>query len=268
MTYPLTIIGAGDLGQRVAARRCARGQPVLALRRHPPRETAVEGLQWQALDLLSGAGIDRLPRALPAMLIAVAPDRRDETAYHALYCEGLARLFAQVTRIDRLLFVSSTAVYGEDDGEWVDEYTSPRPTAFNGRILLEAEKQARAAAQETCVLRLSGLYGPGRDALHRRALGDQPGEARWSNRIHIEDATSAIDLLLDLPEWPALLLVSDDAPVRQDELIDALRTEAGLPKWPRQGSTARGRRIRNRNLRALGWRPRYPSWREGYGIKG
>lgn len=268
MTHPLTIIGAGDLGQRVAALRCTRGESVLAVRRQPPHESGSEGLHWQALDLLTGAGLDQLPRALPAMLIAVAPDRRDEAAYCALYVDGLARLFARVTRIDRLLFVSSTAVYGEDAGEWVDESTPAEADTFNGRILLAAEAQARAAAPASCMLRLSGLYGPGRDALRRRALEGRPGEARWSNRIHIEDAVSAIDLLLDLPRWPPLLLVSDDAPVLQHELLDALRAQAGLPPLPATTAPPRGRRISNRQLRALGWAPRYPSWREGYGLSG
>ncbi len=259
---PVVVAGAGDVGGRLAARLAAEGTEVLALRRRP-RETSPDGVRGLQVDLVSGEGLSALPRQAAALVFCAAPDQRDETAYHALYVDGLARLLATCDAA-RVLFVSSTAVYGEHRGEWVDENTAAQPVAFNGRVLRQAERLLEGRAGASC-LRLSGLYGPGRTSLIRRALTGDPGSRRWGNRIHVEDAAAALAHLLALDAPAPLYLGSDDHPALDTDVLAWLRETAGqLPvAAPTHGPT-QGRRVRNAALRATGWALAYPDYQAGY----
>jgi len=257
---PVLVAGAGDVGGRLARRLAAAGRDVLALRRRSV--DAGEGVRTLRADLASGEGLSRLPRGLAALVFCAAPDQREEAAYRRLYVDGLRRLL-DATDSARVVFTSSTAVYGEDAGEWVDERTAPRPAAFNGRVLLEAEA-ALAAHGGGIALRLSGLYGPGREWLLRRARAGEPGARRWSNRLHVEDAAGAIAHLLALPAPAPLYLGSDDEPARENEVLAWLRAAEGLPAAASPDGPDSGRRVRNARLRASGWTPAFPDFRAGY----
>ena len=258
----LLVAGFGELGARVATRRIAEGAQVLALRRRAMGDApALRGVR---ADLATGEGLAQLPRQAEALLFCVAPDSRDERAYRALYRDGLRRLLERVDA-PRLVFVSSTAVYAQDAGEWVDEESVAAPTAFNGRVLLEAEAVAREHPGGA-VLRLSGLYGPGREALLRRAREARASARRWSNRIHIDDAASAAALLLDVPRARAVgtWLGSDDAPALECDVQAWVRSREGLPAVAPDSANASGRRVANAHLRGLGWVPEFPDFRAGY----
>lgn len=259
------IAGAGDVGRR-AARLCAdRGDEVLLLRRRdaePPAGTrAVRG------DLATGEGLARLPRAPQQVLFCPAPDERSDAAYRALYVDGARRLLDALGEAPaRFVFVGSTAVYAEDAGEWVDEATPPRPPAFNGRRLLEAEATLRGILGRSAVaLRLTGLYGPGRAFLLRRALAGEPAGPHWGNRIHVDDAAAACAHLLAHPRPSPTYLGSDDRPTREDEILPWLRARAGLDPVPPATGPETGRRVRNLALRESGWTPAHPDYRSGYG---
>lgn len=259
----VVVAGAGDVGGRLAALRARAGDEVVALRRRDA--TPPPGVRAMRADLAGGAGLDRLPRCPDAIVFAAAPDARDEAAYRALFVDGPRRLLDAVGGAPaRFVFVSSTAVYGEDRGEWVDEDTPPRPPAFNGRVLLDAERALAADCHGAVVLRLSGLYGPGRDHLLRRALAGEPGRPHWTNRIHVDDAAAALSHLLDLSAPAPIYLGSDDAPAREDEVFAWLRGRRALPAVAPAGGAESGRRVSNCRLRASGWAPRYPDYRAGY----
>src|SRR6185369_11478108 len=115
-----------------------------------------------------------------------APEQRDEAAYRGLYLDGLRRLLDRV-QTPRIIFVSSTAVFAQDAGEWVDEDSPATADAFNGRVLRAAEGEL-SAHHQGIVLRLSGIYGPGREAMLRRARTADAGRRHWTNRIHVDDA--------------------------------------------------------------------------------
>jgi electron-transferring-flavoprotein dehydrogenase len=257
---PVVVAGAGDVGGRLAALRLACGDDVITLRRRDA--DAVPGLRRLRADLATGEGLAKLPRQVRSLVFCAAPDQRDETAYRALYLDGLRRLL-DACDAQRVLFVSSTAVFGEDAGEWVDEETVPRPAAFNGRILLEAE-QALASHDAGVALRLSGLYGPGRDWMLRRARAGEPGAPRWTNRIHVEDAALALSHLLDLDAPRPLYLGNDDLPALEHEVLAWVRQREALPAVAPAGGAMTGRRVRNARLRASGWQPRHPDYRSGY----
>ena len=258
---PVVVAGAGDVGLRFARLRLARGEEVIGLRRREGEPIA--GLRWLRADLSRGEGLAALPRRAAALVVCAAPDVRDEAAYRALYVDGLRRAIDACDPA-RVVFVSSTAVYAEDAGEWVDEATPARPPAFNGRALLAAE-QGLAGRPLATALRCSGIYGPGRGALLRKARGDQPGARRWTNRIHAEDVASAISHLLDLAAPPPLLLGNDDLPALEQDVLAWLRAREGLPPLPPAApGLATGRRVANARLRATGWAPAFPDYRAGY----
>ena len=254
------IAGFGDVGSRLAALRVARGHEVLGLRRRDV--AASQGVRAIRGDLATGEGLSRLPRQVEAIVFCAAPDQRDEPSYRRLYVDGLRRLL-DVVEAPRCIFVSSTAVYGEDAGEWVDEATPAMPPKFNGQVLLAAE-HLLAPLAGGCVLRLSGLYGPGREALLRRARSGEPAARRWTNRIHVDDAALALSHLLDLPEPGLLYLGNDDRPALEAEVIAWLRAQEGLPAVSTLDGEESGRRISNGHLSASGWAPTFHDFRAGY----
>lgn len=270
MSARVLIAGAGDVGQRVAQRLRARGDEVWALRRGsaPPAD---DGVRWIRGDLTRPDTLREVPRDLSHIVYLPTPDARDEALYRAVFVDGLRHLLDTVdgAALRRLLFVSSSAVYGEHGDAWVDEETSPEPPGFNGRVLLEAEHQAGQRAPSV-VLRLAGLYGPGRLQLIERL---RAGAARvphepphWANRIHVDDAAAAIVHLLFLPNALPLYLGVDDTPLTLRELYGDLARRVHAPV-PAEGAPPPGvgsKRLSNARLRASGFVPQWPDARDGY----
>ena len=200
------------------------------------------------------------------------PDRRDEAAYRAVFIDGLRNLLAALDRsaLERVLFVSSSAVYGEHGGGWVDEETPPAPPGFNGAVLLEAERRLAAEPLTAIVLRLAGLYGPGRAALFDRLRTGSAKVPRdtvhWANRIHIDDAAAAVAHLLQLPHPQAIYLGVDSTPLPLDVLYEHLCRLLRAPPPP-SGPAPGGigsKRLSNARLLASGLALRWPDSRTGY----
>ena len=271
MAERILLAGCGDLGFRVAARLLAQGDEVWALRRRPPPED-VPGLRWLGADLTAPHSLGSLPADITRLVYLPAPDARDKAAYRALFVDGLRHLLEVLDRraLRQVLLVSSSAVYGEHDGDWVDEDTPPAPMGFNGELLLEAEQWLAAQAVPSTVLRLAGLYGPGRlQLVERLRAGAQrvPREVpHWANRIHVDDAAAAVVHLLSLRAPQPLYLGVDDTPLPLDELYDFLAQLVDVP-LPAEGPAPAGvgsKRLSNARLRASGWAPQWPDARDGY----
>jgi len=270
MSERILLAGCGDLGRRVAQRLLARGDEVFALRRQLP-EVDVGGIRWLRGDLADPPSLRGLPDGVTRLVYLPAPDRRDEDAYRAVFAQGPRHLLdaLDTTALRRLVFVSSSAVYGEHAGAWVDEDTPVDPPGFNGRILLDAEHWLARQAP-TAVLRLAGLYGPGRTQLLERLRGGRTTAPRavlhWANRIHVDDAAAAVVHLLDLPDAEPVYLGVDDTPLPLHVLYDHLAALLGAPA-PADGPAPAGvgsKRLCNARLRASGWAPRWPDARDGY----
>lgn len=258
------IAGAGDLGSRVAHLLRAQGASVSAISRSggEGRITA---------DLSSVADIAPLIARADAIIFTAAPSERSEQAYRALFIDGLQNI-VRMRHMQAVLFCSSTAVYGENSGAWVDESAPTEPSAFNGRVLVAAEHLLRAG---DIALRLGGIYGPRfsaslstnsvRDFARRQALsGVRPLAQHWTNRIHLADAADAIVFALKLENRPLKLNLVDNEPCTQQALYDSQRSAAGLAPVVAVHAPISGKRVANTRLRQLGFSCQYPSYREGY----
>lgn len=270
MAERVLIAGCGDLGMRVARRLLARGDQVHALRRAPPPRG--DGIGWHRADLAAPSSLAELPRGVTQLVFMPAPDARDRAAYRAVFVDGLRHLLAALdrARLRRVLLVSSSAVYGEHAGAWVDEDTAPAPLGFNGEVLLDAERWLAARDVPAVALRLAGLYGPGRLQWVARLRAGRAAAPRapvhWANRIHSEDAAAAVAHLLALPAPQPLYLGVDDTPLPLHALYEHLAGLVGAPSPP-DGPPPAGvgsKRLSNARLRASGFAPAWPDAREGY----
>ncbi|HET7138836.1 MAG TPA: SDR family oxidoreductase [Arthrobacter sp.] len=272
----ILLAGCGDLGTEAGLRFAAAGHRVVGWRRSPEKlPSAIEGV---AADLRS-ADLPVIPAATAAVVVAVAADSPTEEAYRAAYVDGLAHVLDALERDGvaprRVLFVSSTAVYGDAGGGWVDESTTAAPGGFSGRILWEAEEllQARLAGSATSAtsLRLGGIYGPGRTRLIdqvRSGTAVVPDDERFTNRIHRDDAAAAIVHLATMPSEPGAVYVGvDNSPAELGSVLRFLASELGVAEPP-TGNAGRARggnkRCRNALLRSTGFDVVFPSFREGY----
>jgi nucleoside-diphosphate-sugar epimerase len=263
------IAGCGYLGAALGARLAAEGHAVFGLRRRP--EGLPAGVKPIAADLGDSASLRRaLPGALDAAVYAAAPSTRTPAAYRAVYVEGLVRLI-DTARVPRLLVVSSTSVYGQDGGEWVDEGSPTEPTAWSGRLVLEGEALARVRQPDACAVRLGGLYGPGRarlvDAARAGRLAYQSDPPRYTNRIHRDDAAGALAHLLVRPRRAPVYVAVDREPAREETVQRWLAARVGGPPPREAGGPGRGagKRASSALLVASGYRFLFPTFREGYG---
>lgn len=258
------LLGCGDLGVRAGTALATAGHHVTGVRRD------VSALPEQFEGVSADLAADTLP-ALPAdlLVIALAPDQRDEGGYRHTYVDAMRRgveavLGAGAPR--RAVLVSSTSVYGDLTGD-LDEDTVLAPTKERGRILLEAEALFHELVPHGSVLRLSGLYGtPGNRLVSQVRRGENKDPGRWTNRMHRDDAGAAIIHLLTRVDAPEPLYVgTDDEPCTAGEVRDFVADELGIDRPTPTGATEPvGRRMINARLRASGLDLRYPSYREGY----
>lgn len=271
MSEQVLLAGCGDLGLRVARRLRDRGDQVWALRRQPPA-SGDTGIAWLRADLARPDTLRALPPAITQLVYLPTPDRRDPAAYRTIFVEGLRHLLAALGErpLRRVVFVSSSAVYGDHRGDWVDEDTVAVPPQFNGMILREAEQLLAAQPIRSVVLRLAGLYGPGRlhllDRLCSGAARAPRAAPHWANRIHVDDAAAAIAHLLQLVDPQPCYLGVDGTPLPLDVLYGHLARLIGAPQPP-DGPPPAGsgsKRLSNARLLADGFVPRWPDARAGY----
>jgi len=268
------IIGCGFLGEAVADFFSAQGRNVLGLVRSNDSLGALSNRSFRsaACDVTDLASVEALTpqvQNVPLAIYCVSSGRGGADAYAAVYRDGLRRV-QESWKPGRMIFVSSTSVYGQTDGAWVTEESEAAPDRDTGRILLEAEHIALTSGGS--VARLSGIYGPGRSALLRKFLAGEAlledGGHRWINQIHRDDAAVALARLGDSSVSPEVYNVTDNTPATQREVYGWM-AEALCQPLPSEGvadlNRKRGwtsKRISNARLRSTGWIPKFPSYRD------
>lgn len=270
----LLVVGCGDLGTAVAQYFVQRGWTVYGARRSL---VEIAGVTMIAADVTHAESLHGLSGIkADYVLMALTPGEFSDQRYRAIYVDGARNILQALdkTRIKRVFWVSSTSVYHQNDGEWVDENTPAQPFAFSGARLLEAEQVIAASGVRHTSIRFGGIYGPGRDRLLRQLRGGRRSPAqppRYSNRIHRDDVVGALQFLLESAargvQLQSLYLGVDTEPALMSDIerwfsdylsLDYAAMIADAP--PARGGS---RRCSSERLQALGYRFIYPTFRQG-----
>ena len=264
------VVGCGYLGRRVARLWREAGDDVYATTRGcNAAALTAEGLTPLTLDVTQGV-VGALP-VVDTALFAVGRDRRSSATSFDIHVQGLrAVLDALPDPAPRVIYVSSTSVYAQDGGEWVDEESACKPTREGGKACLAAERLlvGHARGHDAVVLRMAGLYGPGRvprsaDVTTGRPIAGSPDA--FLNLIHVDDAARAVVAAAALGATAyRSFIISDGQPPTRGAYVALLAERLGVAPPPFEGGRGHGKRARNeRATRELGWQPGYPSYREG-----
>lgn len=276
----LLFIGYGDIAGRTSRQLATNGYAITGVSR-TPRELPEGVNQWlgsvQDAEILNKIG----QTAFDVAVITLTPSVRGDEGYKAAYVDTLQALskawLASNTPPRCVLFVSSTSVYGQNQREWVDETSPCEPANFSGQRILEAEQLVLGLAANgttaPCIVRFSGIYGPGRDQLLRQVLAGKAGTEAYTNRIHVDDCAGVLAFLIQQHTAGQTLathyLASDCEPVTAKAARQWMASQMGLPAahlqidpaaTPRAGS----KRCSNARLLAQGYRFLYPNFKEGY----
>ncbi|ACB76056.1 NAD-dependent epimerase/dehydratase family protein [Opitutus terrae] len=293
----LVIFGCGYVGSAIARQAIARGLRVTALTRNPATAESLQagGVEPVVADLAGSAWHPQIAGGARYVLNAVSAGGGGIDGYRHSYVDGMRSILAWARArggIGTLVYTSSTSVYPQGDGVVVDESASSEGVGERGELLLESERLLSPDTGGTptppgpvvppreymrCfVLRLAGIYGPGRHQLLdqvRTGIVAGRGGHRL-NLIHLEDICAAIWSAFDAPPeiGSDVFNVADDRPATKSDVAGWLAqrlgvgapTFTGLPAGTRRSVTP-DRVISNAKIkRVLGWQPRFPDYRAGY----
>lgn len=271
----VVVVGCGDIGSRVAVLMQKQGWLVHGLRRNTAHLPA--GVVPIAADLNQPECPSDWPQQpIDYVVYAMAAQSMTQAGYQQSYVQGQRHMYSWLAQHQqqpkRVIFVSSTGVYGQNDDSWIDEQSPTEPKRWSGQIMLDAEQCAMQSGHPATAVRLTGIYGPGRNMLIERVRDGYhaPHLHSYTNRIHADDAAGLIATILQADAQgtavESVYLGVDNEPVEQAEVVAWLQQQLQVSSVPdlvlkrRSGS----KRCSNARARALGWTPKYSSYREGY----
>jgi nucleoside-diphosphate-sugar epimerase len=278
------IIGCGYVGLPLGAELVRRRHEVHGMR----RSTSTCDLQRAGIrpiigDVTEAEGLERLVRGFDWVINTVSSSRGGLEDYRAIYLEGTRNLLAALSAAPpaKYIFTSSTSVYGQTDGSIVTEQSPTEPASPTSRVLIETEHLLRQAHARngfpSIIVRLAGIYGPGRGYLFQQYLADQARIAgkgeRFINMVHIDDVVGGLMTILENGRPGEIYNLADDEPVTQLQFFEWLAAQLGKPMPPsateadamprKRGLT--NKRVWNAKIKEeLNYTFRYPTFREGY----
>jgi nucleoside-diphosphate-sugar epimerase len=272
------LFGPGFSGLAFARRMMSKGWAVAGTARSSKAAERLAAAGLSPVELAAPGALDAVVAASDALLVTAPPDEHGCPGFRAL--SPLLQAGARPTWIG---YLSTTGVYGDRGGRWVTEESELRPVSEQGRRRVAAEQawlELGAALNLTvCVFRLPGLYGPGRSALDRVRAGTarravKPGQV--FSRLHVDDLAAALEASITRPRPGAVYNLCDDEPGPPQDVIAGAADLLHVPPPPEEpydaaavGAASRrffeeSKRVSNARAKAeLGWRPAYPSYREG-----
>lgn len=273
----ILIVGCGAIGYPLADRLAKAGHRVIGLKRTPAL-IQPENFKIISADISVANDVEELDGQFDVIFFIVSANRHDETSYQTLYETGLNNLINRFQNINihpTWFFISSTSVYGQNQGEWVDETSSTEGSSTTSRYIIAAEKKLMTLQATTVIVRFSGIYGPGREYLLRMAQQTptiQHTPAYFTNRIHQEDCLGILVFLLQQHLTGVALepcyLASDDDPAPLWDVITWLATKLHCPlpiATISEMDNNMNKRCQNNRLKQLGYVFKYPNYKTGYG---
>jgi len=274
------IVGCGYVGLPLGAELVRQGHEVFGLRRHSGDELQAAGIRPLLADITQFASLEKLPYDFDWVVNCAASSGGGAEGYRQLYLEGNRNLLAWLAKapLKKFVYTSSTSVYRQNDASIVTETSPAEPAEETSRILVETEQLLLAAAKRNfpaMVLRVAGIYGPGRGHWFKQFLR---GEARiegdgsrWLNMIHRDDVIGSIIAALERGSPGDIYNVADNEPVTQLQFFEWLASELNRPLPPavaagverKRGVT--NKRVSNGKLRGeLKYEFRFTDYRAGY----
>jgi nucleoside-diphosphate-sugar epimerase len=279
------IVGCGYVGLPLGAELARLGHEVYGLRRSlETSDLTRAGIKPIVGDITQPALLPLLQPNFDWVVNTISSSQGGVEDYRAVYLEGTKRLVEWLQgagSLGKYVYTSSTSVYAQADGSWVTEESPTDPKSETSRVLVETESvlldQVTAHGFPAVILRLAGIYGPGRGHLFHQLLRGEArladGGSRLINMIHRDDAAGAILAALERGSPGEVYNVVDDEPVTQRDFFQWLVERLGLPIPPvAEATESAGRkrgvtnkRVSNRKLRlALACELKYPTFRQGY----
>ncbi|NOT12660.1 MAG: SDR family oxidoreductase [Methylococcaceae bacterium] len=271
----ILIIGCGVIGMALGNVLSGKGHQVTGLRRNPPVSDA-NTFKFITADIQSRKDIESLDSDFDTLFFIVSPDERSENNYRNLYETGLNHLLARYSQANKTkwFFVSSTSVYSQTEGEWVNEASLAEPDNVCSQVIRQAELRLIETSPKHTVVRFSGIYGPGREHLLRMAQQSpaiQKSPPYYTNRIHQDDCVAVLAFLLEQHlagvTMESCYLATDDNPAPMWEVITWLTQQMNCnpPVEKTVGTVcSMNKRCDNSKLKALGYQFKYPGFRHGY----
>ena len=271
----LLFVGFGKLARRAAPLFLAEGWQVTALARSP--RDLPEMTYWQGCVTDETISARLAEQTFDLVIITLSPDGRDADAYRQGYFNNVQHLVTLWTTHrppTQVLYVSSTRVYGETEGQWLDEHSLCQPDSEQGQILLDTENLLLYSRIPATIVRFSGIYSAERDFLLRQVLAGRLAGEHYSNRIHEVDGAGILCHLANLVErghpLEPIYLATDCLPEKSGTVkqwIASRLREQGVEISEQDGGAAGmgSKRLGNAKILATGYQFRYPDYRAGYG---
>lgn len=267
----IVIIGCGYVGTAVADLWSQKGHQVTATTTTPERVSELENIALQVVVMKGNDshGMQDILQNQEVVLLSVGD--RSRTGYKQTYLETAHTLVAalkQAPTVQQIIYTGSYSVYGDKNGEWVDENSPVTPGTENGNILHETEQVLLSAStpqQRVCILRLGGIYGPGRELVKifsQWAGKTRPGSGDdVTNWIHLDDIVGALEFVRE-KRLQGIYNLVNNVPMMSGELLDGLHQRQGLAKvfWDASTSSMRpfNAKVSNRKLRDEGFELVHP----------
>lgn len=268
----LLVIGCGKLGQKLGLLAKKTPLDLLGFKRKKITST---NIRIEQQDIFDKSFFDKVKIHSPDFILySLSADEQSEKSYRRNYIEGLKQVIKSIKYINNfqhLFFVSSTSVYGDNNDQFIDEFSETSPKNFRGTILLEAENLLNTVKFNSTVLRLSGIYGSGRNYMIKLSQDAEswPKVDRWTNRINEDDAANFIIFLLnqclqgEIPE--KLYLLTDKESVTLFRLLNWMRQNLNLKnKINITSDPILGKRLRSSIIPSLKFEYKYPTYKQGY----
>ncbi len=261
----ILVCSAGYVGSRVVEKFQSLGHEVEVLRKS---NTPLAGVKTHSIDM------SEKPTQLGSfdlVYICLSAGDYSEEGYRKTYIDAYRNIVNSVDqdRLKKIIMVSSTSVFSQSEGQWVREEDAS-PSSFSGKVLLESEKMIAGFGKDFCILRLSGIYGPGRASIlksvQEKKASYEQGESAFTNRIHIDDIIgfSAYALSEGLS---GTYNVSDSTPSRKNELLSHLAKLYGVELETSEAKPSLRRtnkKVSNKKMLETGYKLKYPNFVEAY----